>query len=58
MVHTFGGTRADLVQAVALAKAGHVHSTVQAFGLEEAGLALAELEAGRVLGRAVVVPGS
>ena len=26
--------------------------------LEDAGLALAELEAGRVLGRAVVVPGS
>ena len=57
MVHTFGGTRADLVQALALAEAGHVHSTVQAFGLEEAGVALAELEAGRVLGRAVVVPG-
>jgi alcohol dehydrogenase, propanol-preferring len=58
MVHTFGGTRADLVQALALAQAGHVHSTVQAFGLEDAGLALAELEAGRVLGRAVVVPRS
>jgi alcohol dehydrogenase, propanol-preferring len=57
MVHTFGGTRADLVQALALAEAGHVHSTVQAFGLEEAGRALAELEGGRVLGRAVVVPG-
>jgi propanol-preferring alcohol dehydrogenase len=58
MVHTFGGTRADLVEALALTEAGHVHSTVQAFGLEEAGLALAELEAGRVLGRAVVVPRS
>jgi alcohol dehydrogenase, propanol-preferring len=56
MVHTFGGNRADLVQALALAQAGQVHTTVQAFGLEEAGHALAELEAGRVLGRAVVVP--
>jgi alcohol dehydrogenase, propanol-preferring len=58
MVHTFGGTRADLVGALALAQAGDVHTTVQAFGLEEAGRALAELDAGRVLGRAVVVPAS
>jgi len=58
IVHTFGGTRADLVLALELAAAGRVHSEVQAYGLEEAGRALAELEAGRVLGRAVVVPGS
>jgi alcohol dehydrogenase, propanol-preferring len=58
IVHTFGGTRPDLVEVLALAQAGHVHTTVQAFGLEEAGRALGELEAGRVLGRAVVVPGS
>jgi alcohol dehydrogenase, propanol-preferring len=58
MIHTFGGTRADLVAALGLAEAGHVHSKVQTFGLEDAGLALAELEAGRVLGRAVVVPGA
>jgi alcohol dehydrogenase, propanol-preferring len=58
MIHTFGGTRADLVEVLALAQAGHVHTTVQAFGLDEAGRALAELEAGRVLGRAVVVPDS
>jgi propanol-preferring alcohol dehydrogenase len=56
MVHTFGGSRADLEQALALAQAGQVKTTVQAFGLAEAGHALAELEAGRVLGRAVVVP--
>jgi len=56
MVHTFGGTRADLAEALALAEAGRVHTTVQAFGLEDAGMALADLEAGRVLGRAVIVP--
>ena len=58
MVHTFGGTRADLARALELAAAGRIHSEVQAYGLEESGRALADLEAGRVLGRAVVVPGS
>jgi propanol-preferring alcohol dehydrogenase len=58
MVHTFGGTRADLARALELAAAGRVHSEVQAYGLEDAGRALADLDAGRVLGRAVVVPGS
>ncbi len=57
MIHTFGGTRAELVEALALAAAGRISSRVQGFGLEEAGRALAALEAGRVLGRAVVVPG-
>jgi propanol-preferring alcohol dehydrogenase len=57
MVHTFGGTRADLADALALAGAGHIHSTVQTYALEDTGTALADLAAGRVLGRAVVVPG-
>jgi propanol-preferring alcohol dehydrogenase len=54
IMHTFGGTRADLVDALAHAQAGRIHSRVQRFGLDEAGRALAELEAGRVLGRAVL----
>ena len=41
MVHTFGGTRDDLVRALALAEAGRV---------------LEDLGAGKVLGRAVLVP--
>jgi alcohol dehydrogenase, propanol-preferring len=57
MVHTFGGTRADLARTLELAADGRAHSEVQAFGLEDAGRALAELEARRILGRAVVVPG-
>ena len=58
IMHTFGGSRGDLVEALALAEAGHVHSTVQQFALEDAAAALAELEAGRVMGRAVIVPGA
>jgi propanol-preferring alcohol dehydrogenase len=56
MIHTFGGTRGDLRQALALAEAGRVQSHVKTFGLEDAGRAMEELEAGRVLGRAVIVP--
>jgi alcohol dehydrogenase, propanol-preferring len=56
IVHTFGGTRANLVDALALAGAGRIESRVQTFALDEAAHALAELEAGRVLGRAVITP--
>jgi alcohol dehydrogenase, propanol-preferring len=56
MVHTFGGTRADLVRALELARVGRVESRVQRFGLEDAGRALDALEAGRIVGRAVIVP--
>ena len=56
MIHTFGGTRADLRRALALAAAGRVQSHVETFGLEDAGRALTDLGAGRVLGRAVIVP--
>ena len=56
ITHTFGGTRADLVDALAHAETGRIQSRVQRFRLDEAGRALAELEAGRVLGRAVIVP--
>jgi propanol-preferring alcohol dehydrogenase len=56
LVHTFGGTRADLAQALALAEAGHVQAHARAYDLAAAGAALAELGAGNVLGRAVLVP--
>ncbi len=56
MMHTFGGTRADLAATLRLAESGQVHARVQTFALEDAGHALQELEAGRVLGRAVLVP--
>jgi propanol-preferring alcohol dehydrogenase len=56
MVHTFGGTRDDLVRALALAEAGRVSTHVEVSDLAAAGQALADLEAGKVLGRAVLVP--
>jgi propanol-preferring alcohol dehydrogenase len=56
MVHTFGGTRDDLVRALALAEAGRVHTHVETYELAAAGRALADLDAGKVLGRAVLVP--
>jgi propanol-preferring alcohol dehydrogenase len=56
LVHTFGGTRADLAQALALAGAGRVRTQARAYDLAAAGVALAELGAGNVLGRAVLVP--
>jgi alcohol dehydrogenase, propanol-preferring len=56
ITHTFGGTRADLAAALALAESGRIQTRVQAFGLSEAGRALSELEAGRLLGRAVITP--
>ena len=55
IVHTFGGTRDDLLQALALAEAGRVRTHVEAFDLDAAGRVLEDLETGRVLGRAVLV---
>jgi propanol-preferring alcohol dehydrogenase len=55
IVHTFGGTRDDLVRALALAEAGRVRTHIEVFELTAAGRVLADLEAGRVLGRAVLV---
>jgi propanol-preferring alcohol dehydrogenase len=56
IVHTFGGTRDDLVRALALAEAGRVSTHTEAYDLDDASRALKDLEAGRVLGRAVLVP--
>jgi propanol-preferring alcohol dehydrogenase len=56
IVHTFGGSRTDLAEALRLAAAGHVHSRVQTYALEDTGTAMSDLAAGRLLGRAVIVP--
>jgi propanol-preferring alcohol dehydrogenase len=55
IVHTFGGTRDELVRALALAEAGRVRTHVEVFDLTAAGRVLADLETGKVLGRAVLV---
>jgi alcohol dehydrogenase, propanol-preferring len=56
IVHTFGGTRDDLIHALALAETGRVRTHVEAYDLAAAGQVLADLDAGNVLGRAVLVP--
>jgi propanol-preferring alcohol dehydrogenase len=56
LLHTFGGSRADLAGALALARDGRVRTHVQRYALAEAEQALADLEAGAVLGRAVLIP--
>ena len=55
IVHTFGGTRDDLLLALALAEAGRVRTHVEVSDLNAAGRVLADLETGKVLGRAVLV---
>jgi propanol-preferring alcohol dehydrogenase len=56
MVHTFGGTLDDLRRALTLAEAGRIRTHVEVFELAGAAGALADLETGNVLGRAVLVP--
>jgi propanol-preferring alcohol dehydrogenase len=56
MVHTFGGTRDDLIRALSLAEAGRVRTHVEVYDLSAAGQVLADLDAGKVRGRAVLVP--
>jgi alcohol dehydrogenase, propanol-preferring len=56
MVHTFGGTREDLRRALTLAEAERVSTHVDAYDLAAADRAVADLETGKVLGRAVLVP--
>ena len=56
IVHTFGGSRRDLEQALALAQDGRVRTHVEVSDLAAAGRVLTDLDAGKVLGRAVLVP--
>jgi propanol-preferring alcohol dehydrogenase len=57
IVHTFGGSRGDLERALALAADRRVCTHVEVSDLSAAGRVLADLHAGKVLGRAVLVPG-
>jgi propanol-preferring alcohol dehydrogenase len=56
LLHTFGGSRADLAGALAFARDGRVRTHIQRYALADAERALADLEVGAVLGRAVLVP--
>jgi propanol-preferring alcohol dehydrogenase len=57
LTRPYSGTFQDLVEVVALAQAGKLTPEVHRFPLEQALTALDELEAGRVRGRAVLIPG-
>lgn len=53
---SYGGTRSDLIDSVALAQAGALTVEVERFDLEDARAAFDRLESGKLLGRAVLVP--
>lgn len=53
---SYGGTRSDLVDVIALAHAGKLVVQVDRFDLTDARTAFERLEAGRVRGRAVLIP--
>ena len=52
----FWGTKAELAEVIALAQAGHIRAHVERFSLADAKVAYDRLRAGKVLGRAVIVP--
>ncbi len=52
----YGGTRSDQRQVIALAQAGKIEADVIRYSLDDAVQAFADLEAGKVPGRAVLVP--
>lgn len=53
---SYGGTRRDLVDSIALAQAGQLTVEVDRFDLDDARTAFDRLEAGAIRGRAVLVP--
>jgi propanol-preferring alcohol dehydrogenase len=56
VVVPFWGTRAELVEVVALARAGRIRSHVELFSLRDAQTAYDKLRKGGLQGRAVIVP--
>lgn len=53
---TFWGTRSELAEVVALAQAKKIEIETQTFPLDDAAAAYAQLEAGKITGRAVALP--
>jgi propanol-preferring alcohol dehydrogenase len=51
------GTRAELADVIALARAGRIRAHVERFPLSDVRTAYDKLRAGQLQGRAVVVPG-
>ena len=57
LASTYWGSLPELMEVIALAEAGRIRAHVQRFSLDEAPRAYEEMAAGRLHGRAVVVPG-
>lgn len=53
---SYGGTKSDLIDSVALARSGHLDVEYQRFDLADAATAFDQLRAGVIRGRAVLVP--
>jgi propanol-preferring alcohol dehydrogenase len=56
VVVPFWGTRAELAEVIALARAGRIHAHVDRFALTDATTAYDQLRAGQLKGRAVIIP--
>jgi propanol-preferring alcohol dehydrogenase len=56
LMKPYSGTYRDLSEVIALARGGKLLATVQRFSLDEAVTALDELDAGKIHGRAVLIP--
>jgi propanol-preferring alcohol dehydrogenase len=56
IVTSVGNRRSELVEALDLAVRGRLHTRITEYPLEQAGQALEDLRAGRIVGRAVLCP--
>ena len=52
----YWGSRIELMEVIAMVRDGYIHADTTEFPLEEAGDVYAKLKAGKILGRAVLVP--
>ncbi len=53
---SYGGTKSDLIESVALARSGRLRVEVETFALDDGREALDRLADGRIRGRAVLIP--
>jgi len=53
---TYWGSQAELMEVLALARAGHLRPHIERFTLDQAPQVYRDLAEGRILGRAVIVP--
>lgn len=52
------GSRAELMEVIALAQSGRIHVDTQCFSFEQGPQVLQDLRDGKVVGRGVLVPDS